>query len=178
MPDYSGREAGLKGNGGGYRRARLPFPSKAKNIASSIKFEQCLLTGNHPNNDGLATQDEQVELNGNVLVRNCNQKYLPGFFLPTPGWGGRLLLGPGLPAHPPTTPPLPGVGILTHPGPNFYPLPYKRSQKFSGGLWPPHQPTHPGTPQGGGGSAFGPKSEKLCLGNRATPTGGGGLTFC
>jgi hypothetical protein len=59
----------------------------------------------------------------------------------------------------------PGVGILTDPGPKFYPLPYKRSQKFSGALRAPDPPTHPGTPPlRGGGSAFGPKSKKLCLG--------------
>jgi hypothetical protein len=58
----------------------------------------------------------------------------------------------------PTTPPPPGVGILTYPGPKFYPLQYKRSQKFSG---PP-----------GGGSALSPKKlEKLCLGIPAPPPG-------
>ncbi len=58
----------------------------------------------------------------------------------TPGGGPiQVLLGPGLPTPPPP-------GYLTHPGLNFYPLPYKKlSRNFRGaaGSGPTHPPRHP-----------------------------------
>ncbi len=58
---------------------------------------------------------------------------------------------------------------MTHPGPKFYTIPEKRSQKISGALRAPEPPTHPPQAPPPGGRHFGPKSEKLCLGTQAPP---------
>jgi hypothetical protein len=77
-------------------------------------------------------------------------EFMSGFFLPTPEVppctsGSR----PACPPTPYPPPPL-GVGILTHPGPKIYPLPYKWFQKktFRGPAGPGR--THPDTPVGWG----------------------------
>jgi hypothetical protein len=82
---------------------------------------------------------------------------------PKSGGGGptQALLGPGLPAHPPTG------GRYSDPlRPKIYPLPYKRSQNFPGPCGPPTQAPLPG------GRHFDPKSGKLCVGTQAPPRGG------
>ncbi len=120
----------------------------------------------------IASEKLQPTRKGGNKSGRCSRGWVRLHFTEPGGEGGP----PGPPACLPTDllPPPQGVGILTHPSPKFYPLPYKRPKIFRGPAGP--RPTlPPRQPPSGGGSAFWLKIEKLCLGTQAPPPPG--LTF-